>query len=163
SRAAALGMYLNDPAPYGIREVKVAGDAHSTRLYLGMRANNTHPEAWLFTMAEGDGTVPKWSAANNLAFDSLAGTLQSFYEHATIFDDRWVQDQLSRELTEDVPPKELAIAGPGNPTLRVTMGGKEAIWTLKSVTILPESATVSKAANIAADLILTLDERDRAT
>ena len=159
-RAASLDQIMSDPAQHGIREVRVAGDAHSTKLYLGMGAANTRPEGWVFTKAGGDGTVPKWSAANNLGFDSLAGTLQSFSEHATIFDDKWVQDQLMRELTNEGPPTELAIAGTGSPTIKVSVNGSDAIWTVNAMDLEARSATVSKGSEVEADLIVLFDERD---
>ena len=160
-RAASLDEYLRVQASPGIREVKVAGDAHSTRFYVGMPASDTRPEAWKFTMTGGDGTVPVESAANNLEFDSLAGTLQSFAEHATLFDDKWVQAELARELTNVVPPRELAIAGPGNPTLRVKVNGKDHVWTIDSVDLVPNSPTVSNSGDIAATLTLTFNEPDQ--
>ena len=39
--------------------------------------------------ARGDGAVPAWSAANTVG-NSLPGSLPSFSEHATIFDDKGV-------------------------------------------------------------------------
>jgi len=159
-RAASLNEFTIGPAQHGIREVRVAGDAHSTKLYLGMLASNTRPEGWVFTKAGGDGTVPKWSAADNLGFDSLAGTLQSFGEHATIFDDKWVQDELMRELTNDGPPKELAIAGPGNPTVKVRAKGAEVTWTVNALDLVARSVTVSKGTEIVADLVIEFDEHD---
>ena len=163
-RAASLDEYTKGPANRGIREVMVAGDRHSTRLYLGMPRANTRPDGWIFTMAGGDGTVPKWSAANavlgqeNVLSDSIAGSLTSFTEHATIFDDKWVQEQLARELLAAAPPTELAIAGAGAPSIRVRRGGQEMVWQIESISLIPRDATVVKGTQVKALLTIEFEK-----
>jgi hypothetical protein len=50
---------------------------------------NPQWQDWKFSSARGDGAVPVWSAANTVG-NSLPGSLPSFSEHATIFDDKGV-------------------------------------------------------------------------
>jgi len=86
----------------GVEQVLVAGDAFATSLYLYAPRENPRWQDWRFSKSRGDGTVPVWSAANNFA--GLSGTLPSFSEHATIFDDDGVRNLLLRELVSNVPP-----------------------------------------------------------
>jgi pimeloyl-ACP methyl ester carboxylesterase len=85
----------------GLRQVLFAGDIIATRYYLYVPLDKPSWRNWTFKESRGDGTVPVWSAANNLR---LEGSEPSFVEHATIFADQWVRNKLQRELVSNLPP-----------------------------------------------------------
>ncbi len=88
--------------PANVEEVRIAGAAKATRLYLYVPREQQSWKDWRITADDlGDGTVPIWSAANG---SDLAGTDPSFSVHATIFDDKWVAEKLKRELVPTPPP-----------------------------------------------------------
>jgi pimeloyl-ACP methyl ester carboxylesterase len=101
-RAELLADLMRQPIP-GVREIKVAGDNQSTRLYLYVSPDEQSWQGWTFSFNRGDGTVPLWSAAEARNGD-LSGALPSFVEHATIFRDEWVRKVLQNELTITAPP-----------------------------------------------------------
>jgi pimeloyl-ACP methyl ester carboxylesterase len=86
----------------GVPQIRFAGDAMDTKLWLYVSNDQPSWKNWSFTNGRGDGTVPVWSAAND--FNTLAGSDPSFVEHATIFSDKWVGNKLSRELASLPPP-----------------------------------------------------------
>jgi hypothetical protein len=88
--------------PANVEEVRIAGAAKATRLYLYVPPQQPSWKDWRITADDlGDGTVPIWSAANGA---ELAGTDPSFSVHATIFDDKWVAEKIKRELVPVPPP-----------------------------------------------------------
>lgn len=120
-RAVALRDLLRS-APVNVPQIFVAGDAFSTSLYLYAPADAPNWRRWRFSKSRGDGTVPVWSAANN--FTDLAGSLPSFSEHATIFDDSAARSILLRELVSNLPPE---VSGSGAPLSLVTSAGVKAV------------------------------------
>jgi pimeloyl-ACP methyl ester carboxylesterase len=101
-RAELLADLMRRPIA-GVREIKIAGDNQSTRLYLYVGRTDQSWRSWAFSFNRGDGTVPLWSAAD-ASTGNLTGVLPSFVEHATIFSDEWVKEVLKRELIITVPP-----------------------------------------------------------
>src|SRR5262249_22174616 len=80
-QAANLRELLRSKEVVGVKHVVIAGDAFATRYYLYAAKENPTWQNWRFTASRGDGTVPVWSAANDLT--SITGTHPSFSEHAT--------------------------------------------------------------------------------
>src|SRR5258706_4327994 len=101
-RAELLADLMRQAIP-GVKEIKIAGDNQSTRLYLYVSRTDQGWRGWTFSFNRGDGTVPLWSAADARDGD-LTGVLPSFVEHATIFRDEWVKEVLRRELIITAPP-----------------------------------------------------------
>jgi hypothetical protein len=148
-RARSLSDLLRTPAP-GVIEVKFAGDAHPTRSFLGMLSNATQPDSsnWTFGKDLGDGTVFGPSAARNPKLDSLEGGLESFAEHATIFDDQWVVAEIRHELTTLGELHRQPISGSGHPTISKVVDGVQRDWKIVSLEI-----TVTKPYLTASDKI----------
>lgn len=148
-------------APVGVTEVRIAGRAKDTRYVFAMREGFTKPSAsnWKFTMQGGDGTVPVWSAARNL--ETLAGSLPSFSEHSTIFDDPAVLEQLERELFPLPAEVDRPIAGLGSPTFTVSVGGERRDWTVERIRIVPNDTYVSAGTDIEGDIVLKLSAGSR--
>ena len=138
ARAKTLTDTLKTPATR-VLEVKFAGDPHPTRTFLGMLPGATRPSAtnWIFSKEIGDGTVPSWSAARNASLNSLQGSLVSFSEHATIFDDRWVVGELRRELLSITPINRQPIDGSGHPVFSAIIDGIQRAWTIRSIEFRP--------------------------
>jgi pimeloyl-ACP methyl ester carboxylesterase len=137
---------LNDllrSAPPNVAEIIFAGDGHSTNVYFGVKEGATAPDPsrWYFSKDLGDGTVPVWSAARKPAFDNLAGTIVSFAEHSTLFDDNWAEDELKRELLSITPVTREPIKGRGHPVISVLIGGNQLNWTIKSMDLSAEQPT----------------------
>lgn len=101
-RGEELGNLMAGPIQ-GAKEIKIAGDYQSTRLYLYANRDDKSWRNWTFRYDRGDGIVPLWSAANS-PDGNLAGSYPAFAEHATIFHDKWVESLLQRELVITRPP-----------------------------------------------------------
>jgi pimeloyl-ACP methyl ester carboxylesterase len=157
-RAQSLSALLQSPSP-GVIEVKFAGDAHPTRSYMGMLSTATMPgpNNWIFTKGLGDGTVPAWSAARKPKFDNLEGSLVSFAEHATIFDDKWVVSEIARELLAIGEINRRPIAGSGHPVISVVVDGVERNWTIASLEITVTEPYLRSGEKIAGVAIVQLD------
>ncbi len=126
TKAKELSSVLTEELGGQPLEVRIAGDAHTTPLRLGMAWDKTRSADWKYTSDLGDGTVPVWSAASNQSFDNLAGTLESFSQHAVIFNDKSVIVQIERELLQVAPKQGIeAIGKVGRQSLRVMVDGKE--------------------------------------
>src|ERR1019366_3420195 len=139
------------------------GDAQPTRVYFAVRGGATNPSSdnWLFTKDLDDGTVPAWSAARDPTFSSLANTSVSFSEHATLFDDKWVRDQLTHELLAITPSTKEPVSGPGNPVVSVTADGVERKWTILSIALDAKQPTYRKSEILEADIVVALEGGDQ--
>jgi pimeloyl-ACP methyl ester carboxylesterase len=138
NRASRLTSTLRSPTP-GVLEVRFASDSRSTRFIFTAKEGSTSPghENWYFSFERGDATVPVWSAARDAGLQSIAGALQSFGEHSTIFDDDWVRSELKRELFTAAAVLDRPIAGKGYPTIRAMVGGQRREWPLERLEITP--------------------------
>src|SRR5262249_36597591 len=96
AKAKQLDEVLQGSSPSKVGIVKIVSDVFATNLYLLTPESDPSWKNWTFIKAQGDGTVPAWSAANNP--DSLEGTIPSFSVHSTIFNDPTVENVLKREL-----------------------------------------------------------------
>jgi pimeloyl-ACP methyl ester carboxylesterase len=105
--ARKLRALLRQPLPAAIEQTLIAGDKFSTNLYLYVDPNDRTWKHWYFSQSVGDGTVPLWSAANS---DWPGRSLPAFVDHATIFEDKWVVNQLQRMLNKNAGPPPIAIA-----------------------------------------------------
>jgi pimeloyl-ACP methyl ester carboxylesterase len=145
--------------PPNVTEIKFVGDAQSTRVYFAVREGATHPSSntWFFTKDQGDGTVPVWSAARNPTFNSLAGTLVSFSEHVTLFDDRWAEDELEHELLAVTPVTREPIFGRGHPIISSTAEGGQRNWTIRFIELAAKQSTYRPNEILEANAVVTLD------
>jgi pimeloyl-ACP methyl ester carboxylesterase len=157
-RSKMLNVLLGATPP-GVTEVRFAGDAQPTRVYFAVRDGATSPssDTWLFTKDKGDGTVPVWSAARNPAFNSLAGALISFSEHATLFDDTWAKDELKHELLAITPVRREPISGRGHPVISVTAEGAQRNWTILSIDLAAKQPTYRSNEIFEADVVVMLE------
>jgi pimeloyl-ACP methyl ester carboxylesterase len=128
-------------APAQPLRVTFSGDAISTRRLLGMKRDDVTPSGWFFSDSRGDGTVTVWSAARDPTFNNLQGTLQSFAQHSTIFDDKWVLKILERELL-DIPPAEREpVAAAGRPNITFVDAGEIYFWPIELVSATLDGST----------------------
>jgi pimeloyl-ACP methyl ester carboxylesterase len=143
-RASELTSTLHSPTP-GVLEVRFASDSRSTRFIFTAKEGQTSPshENWYFSFERGDATVPVWSAAREPGLKTLAGALQSFGEHSTIFDDDWVRSELKRELFTAAAVLDRPIAGKGYPTIETKVGGQHREWPLERLEITPAETYVT--------------------
>jgi hypothetical protein len=160
-KARSLSILLQS-ALTDVIEVKFAGDARDTRFVFTalLAGDGTSPptaENWRFSLAPGDGTVPEWSAARNPQLQSLEGSLQSFSEHATIFDDKWVRSELKRELTTQPADTHPPISGSGHPQLRPVIDGEVRSWQLLSLDLSIRAPYVETGSNLEATVTMTFD------
>jgi pimeloyl-ACP methyl ester carboxylesterase len=103
--ARKLSALLRQPFPNTVEQTLFAGDKFSTNLYLYVDPNDKTWEHWHFTQSVGDGTVSLWSAADS---DWPGRSLPAFVDHATIFDDQWVANELRRKLNKNAGPPPIA-------------------------------------------------------
>jgi pimeloyl-ACP methyl ester carboxylesterase len=157
-RSKDLTPLLRAPIP-NVLEIKFAGDAQPTRVYFAVKEGATNPssDTWLFSKDKGDGTVPVWSAARNVAFNSLSGTLVSFSEHVTLFDDTWARDELKHELLAITPLTREPIAGRGHPVMSVTTSGVQRNWTIKAIELTAQQPVYNSSETLQAYVVITLD------
>jgi hypothetical protein len=134
--------------------VTFSGDAHGTLRLLGMKRSNTGISGWLFNKDRGDGTVLVWSAARNKTFDNLQGTLQSFAQHKTLFDDKWVLKILERELLEIPPGSREPIAAAGRPNITFVEAAEIYSWPIEIVSLVPGSPTALANDDITVKLLI---------
>jgi pimeloyl-ACP methyl ester carboxylesterase len=153
-----LNNVLRTSSP-NVIELKIAGDAHPTRNYFGVRAAATVPSSdnWFFSKDKGDGTVPVWSAARDQSFSNLSGTLVSFSEHVTIFDDEWVKDTITRELRSVSPTRREPINGRGHPLITIMSEGAQRNWTIASIEVNPTQSTFRQNELFRADVVIALE------
>ncbi len=158
SRARSISAVLATPMP-GVIEVKFAGNPMDTRFIFAVQQGHTQPSSdnWKFSFERGDGTVPVWSAARDITLKDLAGSLPSFSAHATIFDDKWVLDELKRELFSIQAIVDRPIAGLGAPTVHVLVEGRQEDWPLDRVDITPVATYLRKSDEIVANVQLKFD------
>jgi pimeloyl-ACP methyl ester carboxylesterase len=105
ANAKKIKALLSQPLPSDTELTLIAGDRFSTDLYLYVDPNDASWQRWKFSTSVGDGTVPLWSAA---ASDWPGRSLPAFVDHATIFDDQWVQNLLKRMLNKNAGPPPIA-------------------------------------------------------
>jgi pimeloyl-ACP methyl ester carboxylesterase len=162
-RSASLNGILASPAPTGITEILFAGEGHLTRHRLGMLEGQTSPSdnSWTFRREPGDGTVPIWSAARDPDQRSAAKALPSFEQHATIFDDKWVQAELGRILTQIGPSSKEPISSRGRPAIIAMINGKEVLWSIEGAELSVSPATVRMGQDIEVQLLVSIDKRAR--
>jgi Lecithin:cholesterol acyltransferase len=158
--AGSLTTILRTPAA-NVIEVKFAGDARDTQFVftaLSSPDGTSIPGSanWYFTKAPGDGTVRDLSAARDPQLKSLEGALQSFAEHATIFDDKWVRVELKRELTVQPADTRPAISGSGHPDIKATVDGEKRTWELGSTDITVASPYLELGAELQASILVSL-------
>lgn len=162
-RARTLSPVLRTP-PAGITEIRFASDTRSTRFIFAAYEGATEPSPsnWHFSLERGDATVPAWSAAREPTMRSLEGSLQSFGEHSTIFDDDWVRSQIKRELFTASASVDRPIAGRGYPVITVTVGGLSREWSLERIQISPHDTYVDANTPVTATVGLKFsgDARD---
>jgi pimeloyl-ACP methyl ester carboxylesterase len=147
NRSNGLRTVFQTPVPE-VKEILIAGDAFATNYYLYAAKDDPRWQNWTFSPARGDGTVPVWSAANTNS-SSLAGSLPSFSEHATIFDDKNVENILLRELISNAPP--LVASSDALFQLTTTVGVK----SYRLIDVKVEPNTVSP--NTTTNLLVTID------
>jgi pimeloyl-ACP methyl ester carboxylesterase len=154
-RASTMSPVLRTPSP-GAIEVRFASDVRSTRFIFVAQEGQTNPGPanWHFSLERGDATVPAWSAARDTQLRTLAGTLQSFGEHSTIFDDDWVRSELKRELFDAVAVIDRPIAGKGSPVIAVTVAGQRREWPLEQVQVTPAETYLTENSTIEATVVL---------
>jgi pimeloyl-ACP methyl ester carboxylesterase len=153
---------LFQSAPARGIEVKFAGDARNTHFIFTavLTADGTSPPdggSWHFSKAPGDGTVRDLSAARDPQLRSLQGSLQSFAEHATIFDDKWVRVELKRELTIHPADTRPAVSGSGHPQIRPIVDGEERTWEIGTSEVTVPSSYLELGQNVKTSVLLTLD------
>lgn len=143
-RASQLTSTLSSSTP-GVLEVRFASDSRGTRFIFAAKEGHTSPshENWYFSFERGDTTVPVWSAARDPGLKTLAGALQSFGEHSTLFDDDWVRSELKRELFTAAAVLDRPIAGKGYPTIETMAGGQRREWSLERLEITPAETYVT--------------------
>ena len=105
ANARKLKLILSEPLPPDLEQTIVAGDRFATDLYLYVDPQDRSWSKWQFSKSGGDGTVPLWSAA---ASDWPGRSLPAFVDHATIFEDKWVQNLLERILNKNNTPPPMA-------------------------------------------------------
>jgi hypothetical protein len=130
-----------------------------------MKRDQVGPSGWFFSENRGDGTVPVWSAARNLTFDNLQGTLQSFAQHSTIFDDKWVLKILERELLEIPAADREPIGAVGRPNITFVESGKVYSWPIDIVSVVPDGVTKSPNDQVSISVVVQFqdDVRDLKT
>jgi pimeloyl-ACP methyl ester carboxylesterase len=143
-RASQLTSILRAPTP-GLIEVRFASDSRSTRFIFTAKEGQTSPsrDNWHFSFERGDSTVPVWSAAREPGLSTIAGALQSFGEHSTIFDDDWVRSELKRELFTAAAVLDRPIAGKGFPIIQTKVGGQRRDWSLERIEVTPAETYVA--------------------
>lgn len=151
--AKTLTPILNQ-APSQPLSVTFSGDAHGTLRLLGMKRSNPGISGWVFSESRGDGTVPVWSAARNQTFDNLQGTLQSFAQHKTLFDDKWVLKILERELLEIPPAEGEPIAATGRPNITFVEAGQIYSWPIEIASVVPDGPTKLPNEDVAARILI---------
>ncbi len=149
-RARSIGEILERPAPDNVPEIRFAGDPKETRLRFEVRADPSEPSpaSWRFSFERGDGTVPLWSAARDVTLKSAAGTLHSFSEHATIFDDKWVRKELQRELFTAEAILDRPISGSGRPEVAIMNQGIRQLVPTTRVRIVPSEVYLTLGKDI---------------
>jgi len=130
-RSKGLTARLSQPAPAGVYETIFASDIHDTIRLLGMKEGATAPPDWVFTSSKGDGTVPVWSVARSMKSDGYSNTLPSFAKHEHLFDDKWVDSTIFRNLVSSRPSEPFKISAPGRPALAVTVNGAPQAWSIR--------------------------------
>jgi pimeloyl-ACP methyl ester carboxylesterase len=162
-RASSITSVMTSPVP-GVTEVLFASNSRSTRFIFTALEGLTRPspENWHFSFERGDATVPAWSAAREPRLTTLQGSLQSFGEHSTIFDDDWVRNELKRELFSAVAILDRPIAGRGPTMLKVRVGGQDREWALEMLYIAPAETYIAANSTVEATVGLkfSTDARD---
>jgi pimeloyl-ACP methyl ester carboxylesterase len=155
AKAGSLSALLRSPIQQ-FPEIKFVGNAHPTRVYIGVRESATRPsrETWHFTKDPGDGTVAGWSAARNPSFNSLSGSNVAFSEHATLFDDKWAKERVKLELLAITPTRREEIDGPGNPVIGKAEDGSTRTWTIRSIELVPTQVTYHKGELLEAEVLI---------
>ena len=148
-------------APAQPLRVTFSGDAISTRTFLGMRRENLRSSGWFFSEGRGDGTVSVWSAARNQTFDNLEGTLQSFAQHSTLFDDKWVLNILERELLEIPPAHREPIAAIGRPKVKFVEAGQVYSWPIEIVSVVPDGSTKLANEDVSLEVVVQFQDNVR--
>ncbi len=157
-RSATLTKALLADPPDGVTEVFFAGEGHLTRHRLGILIGSTNPspENWKFREEPGDGTVAEWSAARDMSQTTVASALPSFNQHSTLFDDKWVQTEISRLLTQTAPTSDEPISSRGPPTIVARKDGKEYLWTVDGVELVTSAPTATSSEEISAVLTVRI-------
>jgi hypothetical protein len=119
-----------------------------------MKRSNPSIAGWVFSESRGDGTVPVWSAARNQTFDNLQGTLQSFAQHKTLFDDEWVLKILERELLEIPPAESEPVAASGRPNITFVEAGQIYSWPIEIASVVPDAPTKLPNEDVAAKIVI---------
>jgi hypothetical protein len=143
-----------EQAPAQPLSVNFSGDAHGTLRWLGMKRSDTAHLGWLFTKSRGDGTVPVWSAARNRSFDNLKGTLQSFSQHTTLFDDKWVLSILERELFEIPADDREPVSAAGRPSITFVEAGQVYSWPIEIASVEVDAPTKLPDENVRIKIII---------
>jgi len=156
--SGALTPLLKKSAPAPVYEIMFASDSHTTYRRIGMLEEGRGPGAWFFSHDFGDGTVPVYSAARRPDQTDYGNSLPSFAVHATIFDDKWVVNELTRLLKKQSPRDPDPIGGRGKPAFRVNIDGIATNWSVKSSDIELASSVIDAHAPISATLVLRLDD-----
>jgi pimeloyl-ACP methyl ester carboxylesterase len=135
-RSKGLTPLLSQPAPTGVYEMIFASDIHDTLRLLGMKEGATTPPDWVFTSSKGDGTVPVWSVARRMKSDGYSNTLPSFAKHEHLFDDKWVDNTIFRNLVSARPNEPFKISAPSRPALSVMVNGAPQVWPIRIATLV---------------------------
>lgn len=153
--ARELDAYLQTSPPAGVQEFRFAGSAHRTHFQVRMRQGATSPDDWLFAKQKGDGVVPVWSAANDWTLTSLADTLVSFSQHATLFEGASTEEQLQRILLRESPLwTDLVSGSRSDVPIDVVVHGRSVEWMLESVDLTVPQFAFSPGDSISAELTL---------
>jgi hypothetical protein len=153
-----LTPLLTKGAPAPVYEIMFASDSHSTYRRVGMLQEGRGPGSWFFSHDFGDGTVPVYSAARRPDQTDYGNSLPSFAVHATIFDDKWVVNELTRLLKKQSPRDPDPVGGRGKPAFRVNIDGVPTNWSVKFSDVEMVSSVVDAHAPISVTLILKLDD-----
>lgn len=157
ARAKSLSTELAKPIS-GATEILFAGDPRETKLWMSTTKARSGYDNWKFESDQGDGTVPVWSAARSVSMSGIGGTMQSFAEHATLFDDGWVKNELDRELCTVEPITKRDISGTGYPTIQLTVDGVDREWPIKIIGVSLSDHTPLIGDNLAGETIVTFSK-----
>lgn len=157
-RSKSLTPLLSQSAPPGVYEVIFASDVHDTLRLLGMKEGATNPADWVFTSSKGDGTVPVWSVSRSVKSDNYSNTLPSFEKHEHLFDDKWVDEAISRNLVSSRPNEAYQIGLRGHPVISVKTNGVDQGWPVSFVSLTLKKRALKPGESSSAELVVALQD-----
>jgi hypothetical protein len=90
--------------------------------------------------------------------DGYSNTLPSFAKHEHLFDDKWVDSTIFRNLVSARPDASFKISSPGRPTLSVTVNGAPQFWPVRIATLALDKKAYKPGELASAELIIELED-----